>query len=645
MISPNPNLFMLMADRVTDYAIFLLDPQGCILSWNAGAAVIKQYRASEVIGKHFSLFYTAADIARGWPAFELERATSEGRFEDEGWRVRKDGSHFWANVIITALRDETGTLVAFSKITRDLTVRKQQQESLRQSEERFRLLVDGVQDYAIYMLSPEGTITSWNLGARRIKGYEASEIIGKHFSAFYSDDDIALGKPWAELAVAKEHGRAEEEGWRVRKDGSRFWARVVVTALHDSQGVLRGFAKVTQDLTQRRHAEALANSVRNVNDFIAVLAHELRNPLAPIRNAVQLQKLLPEGSPAREAARLVIERQTAQLSRIVDDLLDTSRITRGTMLIDRKPTDLSAVVTRAVETARPAIKAGQHTLEVEMPDEPLAVLGDALRLDQVLTNLLDNAARYTPPGGHITVMVYAARVDGYLNACISVRDTGRGIDPSMFNAIFDMFVQGKATLLRPVGGLGVGLALARAIVELHHGCVEVKSEGPGKGAEFIVCMPLLAPVQQELSVPKPQAARVHAGALLPRLPELGHGPRVLVVDDNVDAAVVLAELLAMHGYQAMAVHDGPTAITQADGFRPDIILLDIGMPGMNGLEVARRLRERNLQPRPFIVAVTGWGKEEDQLRSREAGFDLHLVKPVEEMRLLEVLGAQARVLN
>jgi PAS domain S-box-containing protein len=644
MTIPDPKLFMLMTERVTGYAIFLLDPKGCILSWNLGAAAIKQYRGDEVIGKHFSLFYTAADIARGWPAFALERATMEGHFEDEGWRVRKDGSRLWANVNITALRDEQGRLLAFSKITRDLTVRKQEEESLRESEERFRLLVDGVQDYAIYMLSPEGKITSWNLGARRIKGYEASEILGKHVSRFYSQDDIALGKPWTELAMAKEHGRAEDEGWRVRKDGSRFWARVVVTALHDSDGALRGFAKVTQDLTQRRHAEALESSASNINDFIAVLAHELRNPLAPICNAVQLQKLIPAGDPAHEGARLIIERQSAQLSRIVDDLLDISRITRGTMPIDRKPTDLCAVVARAVETARATFEAGQHTLEVELPGEPIEVLGDALRLDQVLANLLSNAARYTGRGGHITVKVFTAQSDDHVNACISVRDTGQGIEPSMLKAIFGMFVQGKDSLQRPIGGLGVGLALSRAIVELHHGSIKVKSEGLGKGAEFLVRMPLMAPGQLELGVSDAQAEREPAEAVRPML-DAGHGRRVLVVDDNVDAAVVLAGLLAMHGYQAIAVHDGATAIDRAEGFRPDVILLDIGMPGMNGLEVARRLRERNHHPRPFIVAVTGWGKAEDALRTEEAGCDAHLVKPVEELRLLEVIGTQARVLH
>ena len=233
---PDPALFQLMASRVQDYAIFLLDTTGRITSWNAGAMRIKQYLPHEIIGRHFSIFYTPEDIARDWPAAELKRATMDGRYEDEGWRIRKDGSRFWANVVITALRDDQGRLLAFSKITRDLTDRKRQEENIRQSEERFRLLVEGVQDYAIYMLSPDGVITSWNPGASRIKGYAAGEIIGKHFSRFYSTGDIEAGKPWAELAMAREHGRAEDEGWRIRKDGSRFWANAVITALRDGGG-------------------------------------------------------------------------------------------------------------------------------------------------------------------------------------------------------------------------------------------------------------------------------------------------------------------------------------------------------------------------------------------------------------------------
>lgn len=633
---PKAELFKLMADRVQDYAIFLLDLEGRVSSWNTGAAAIKRYAAHEIIGKHFSIFYTPADIARGWPTYELKRAMTEGRFEDEGWRVRKDGSRFWANVIITALRDDRGVLQAYSKITRDLSDRKRQEESLRHSEERFRLLVDGVQDYAIFMLDPFGTVTSWNMGARRIMGYDASEITGKHFSRFYGSEDIEAGKPWTELAIAREHGRVEDEGWRVRKDGSRFWARVVVTTLTDTDGSLRGFAKVTQDLTLRRHSEALELTAANVNDFIAVLAHELRNPLAPIRSAVQLQKITSPGDPQYDKMREIIERQSGQLARIVDDLLDITRITRGTLSIDKKPSDLAGVVNRSIETARPNIEAGMHKLDLNLPEDRMTVNCDELRLTQALTNILNNAARYTSPGGHIAVTVSRSDSVDAPAAHISVRDNGRGIEPGLLRSIFGMFVQGKDPLQRPTGGLGVGLALTRSLVELHHGTIEARSEGRGKGAEFIVTLPLIETERKEFPSAPEKAA--------PKKDE-GRKHRILVVDDNVDAAVALSALLKKHGHDVLEVHDGVEALQAYEGFRPEIVLLDIGMPGVNGLDVARRLRQRNRSPRTLIIAVTGWGKSEDETLSRDAGFDLHLVKPVDEAELLKALGKQSLVLH
>ncbi|MGV3592343.1 MAG: PAS domain-containing sensor histidine kinase, partial [Gammaproteobacteria bacterium] len=402
---PDPELFELMANSVTDYAIFLLDSRGHVASWNPGASRIKGYAADEIIGRHFSIFYGQQDVARGWPEYELREAARTGRFEDEGWRVRKDGSCFWANVVITALRNADGELLAFSKITRDLSERRSAEEELRQSEERFRLLVEGVQDYAIFMLDANGVITSWNAGAEKIKGYTAQEILGQHFSKFYAPEDIKDGKPEAELALARVHGHAEDEGYRVRKNGSRFWARVVVTPLYDEQGGLRGYAKVTQDLTQRKHAEALETVSKSINEFIAVLAHELRNPLAPIRSAVEVLKDDP--AVGAEAAPIVsiIDRQSGQLMRIVDDIIDASRITRGTFSIVKQPTNVRDIVTRSVEAARPGIDSAGHELTLEMTDAPLTVIGDEVRLTQALTNLLNNATRYTEPGGKVRLRV------------------------------------------------------------------------------------------------------------------------------------------------------------------------------------------------------------------------------------------------
>ncbi len=629
---PEAELFQMMAQRVRDYAIFLLDVNGHIMSWNAGAQLIKHYAPEEIIGRHFSAFYTPDDIQRQWPDHELKVAQREGRFEDEGWRVRKDGSRFWAAVTITALRDDGGRLVAFSKITRDMTQRKQEQERLRQSEERFRLLVEGVQDYAVYMLSPEGLITSWNSGARRIKGYDAAEIVGSHVSRFYLEEDVQANKPWSELAVAREHGRAEDEGWRVRKDGSKFWARVVVTALHHDDGRLRGFAKVTQDLSQRRHSEALEVTAKRINDFIAVLAHELRNPLAPIRNAAQMLKSLKPGEPGQEAMVQAIDRQSAQLTRLVDDLLDIGRVTRGSLSIQAESVDVADIVSRAVEAVRPIVEREKHTLKVSSPSRALVVSGDRVRLTQALTNVLNNAAHYTDPGGQIVLRVEVGKAQsGQETVRIQVQDTGRGIEPALLGSIFGMFVQGRDPVSRAGTGLGVGLALARSIVELHHGTLTGESPGTGKGSTFTLELPLLAA--------KPPAQDKHRRSQA--VPEAGASRRILVVDDNVDAAAILSILLRQHGHEVHTVHDGVSALHATEGFRPDIILLDIGMPGMSGYEVARRLRERASDPHPLIVAVTGWGTQDERQRAAEAGFDLHLVKPVDEDQILQVLGERS----
>ncbi len=293
--------FRLLVMGVKDYAIFMLDTNGVVTTWNTGAEYIKGYSASEIIGSHFSRFYPPESIKRDLPQQELHGAMMQGRFEDEGWRVRKDGSRFWANVIITAMRNPAGQLIGFSKITRNLSERRHHEEALRQSEERFRLLVDGVTEYAIMMLDATGTLVSWNSGAERIKGYKSHEILGKHFSHFYPTEAILTNEPWKHLEEARERGRAANEGWRVRKDGRLFWAGTVITALYDAEGQLYGFAKVTQDLTQRRHAEALADTAQRMHEFIAMLAHELRNPLAPIRNAVALMGRKGLNDPAVES--------------------------------------------------------------------------------------------------------------------------------------------------------------------------------------------------------------------------------------------------------------------------------------------------------------------------------------------------------
>jgi PAS domain S-box-containing protein len=601
-----------LVSDVQDYAIFLLDPGGHVASWNAGAERIKGYSEREIFGKHFSVFYPPEAIAEGVPESVLRIASLEGRFADEGWRLRKDGSRFWASVVITAIRDREGVLRAYFKITRDLSERREAEMALRQSEERFRLVVDGVVDYAIFMLTPEGNVASWNQGAERLKGYKASDIIGSHFSRFYPPEAIAQGKPAWELQQAIEYGRVEDEGWRLRKDGSRFWANVVITALHGEDGRLRGFAKVTRDLTQRRQIEKLQEADHQKNQFLAMLAHELRNPLAPMRTALHI--LASPQAPAESAARAreIAEHQVTHMSRLLDDLIDISRIGEGVIDLRREVVDVAARIVSAVQRVRPLVQERQLRLTVDGIEGSLFIDIDPTRLEQVLNNLLSNAAKYTDPGGHIWV---SAEREGS-TAVIRVRDSGIGIDPVLIPRIFDLFVQGERRLDRSVGGVGVGLTLVRKLVEMHEGTVEARSPGPGKGSEFIVRLPCVEEVRP--------AARSQEDA-----EGLTGGPpfRILVADDNPDAADALGLLLEMEGDETRVAYDGSSALAVAETFLPDVVLLDIGMPGLDGHEVARKIRADPAMKESLLIAISGWGTAEDRMTSRRAGFDHHLVKP------------------
>ncbi len=617
-------LYEMAVQSVRDYAIFLLDPEGRIMSWNAGAQVLKGYEPEEVIGQHFAIFYPEEAKRREWPKRELEMAMLEGRFEDEGWRLRKDGSRFWANVVITCLRDNSGDLLGFSKITRDLTVRRQQEERLRLSEERFRLMVDAVSDYAIYMLDKDGLVVSWNSGAQRIKGYSSAEIIGRHYSRFFIPDDIEAGAPWKELATARSMGRAEVEGWRVRASGERFWARAVLTPVYDVAGHIAGFAKVTQDLTQRQHTEEMETAARRIHEFIAMLAHELRNPLAPIHTAAEAMARMPSDDPAQNDLRSIIARQSRHLARIVEDLLDINRITRGTLSLERANLDSRELVARGVEIARPAMDAAKHQLEVSLPEEAGHVMGDPDRLTQVLANVLNNASRYTPPNGSISVSL--DEEDGEVT--IRVRDNGRGIEARNLERIFNLFDQGDVVAPSAAGGLGIGLSLAKRVVEMHGGTIEARSGGANQGSEFVIRLPVVQREERELRPAEVFHASVPTTASW----------RVLIVDDNADAATTLQLLIKRDGHDTQVVHDGIEALRAVKLFKPDIVFLDIGMPGIDGYEVARRLRDDDVSRQLVLVAVSGWSLPESKWR--EAGFDFHLSKPVHVGAIKKLLESQ-----
>jgi PAS domain S-box-containing protein len=521
----NDELFRLLVQSVKDYAIFLLDPTGHVASWNEGAQRIKGYAATEIIGKHFSVFYPEAAISIGWPEYELKMAALEGRFEDEAWRLRKDGSRFWADVVITAVRDETGTLRGFAKVTRDLTERKMAEETVRLSEERYRMLVEHVRDYAIFMLDLEGRVITWNSGAQKLKGYHADEIIGKHFSCFYTPEDLLAGWPDRELEIAREEGSVEHEGWRVRKDGSHFWANVVLTAVYNRQGELQGFSKVTRDMTERRRFEEntrqlnselqvrvdeLAETNRTLAEksdenetFVYSVSHDVRGPLVNLqgfshelqRSGEELARLI-EGernlsAPVRERALRIVNEDMAEsirfmrtavihLSNIIDALLRLSRL--GRVVYQQQEVDVAAIVRRIADSLRDA--SGRQCAEIVVNDLP-PVSADSAAIEQVFNNLIGNALRYSDPSRPCCVVIGGAPSENGRSIVYYVKDNGLGIPQSAIPKLFTAFRRFHPDV---APGEGTGLAAVRRIVDRHHGTIRVESK-EGEGSTFYIELP------------------------------------------------------------------------------------------------------------------------------------------------------------
>ncbi|HEY4352746.1 MAG TPA: PAS domain S-box protein [Paraburkholderia sp.] len=628
LIDAGSERFAQIVQDIQDYAIFMLDRGGHVMSWNAGAQHIKGYWPDEIVGRHFSTFYSAEDKASGKPERELVLAEQYGRVEDEGWRIRKDGTKFWANVVITALRGADGRLRGFAKVTRDLTARRAAEEKLRQSEERFRLMVESVKDYAIFMLDADGKVATWNAGAMQIKGYRRDEILGRPISVFYGADDNAALKPQRELEIAAKFGRIEDEGWRVRKDGSMFWANVVITAVRDSTGRLLGFAKVTRDMSERKRLEELEVSSRRMSEFLATLAHELRNPLAPVRNAVSAMQLAPNTDPLLRQCRDVIDRQISHLTRLVDDLLDIGRITTGKIELRTAAVEMQEVIARSVEAARPFTDGRGQTIKVVLPATPLVVRGDLTRLVQVLQNLLNNASKFSPNGTQISIHVGTER----RAVVVRVKDHGRGIPEHALNSIFDLFMQEGHAQNPTDTGLGIGLTLCRSLVELHGGAIQAASAGRGHGSTFTVRLPLAAGSGPDHDDPLPPVMAVTDRTAL----------RVLVVDDNRDSADSLAVLLEMKGHEARVAYDGASALAAAKIYLPQLVLTDLAMPNVDGFGLLRELRSNPMLSLTRIVAMSGFGQSSDREQSLAAGFDAHLVKPLEMSVLNELLESVAR---
>jgi PAS domain S-box-containing protein len=494
------------------------------------------------------------------------------------------------------------------------------------NEDLFRVWLETVKDFAIFMVATDGTVASWNVGAERIFGYSEAEILGRSFECIFTPEDRRNGVPAQEIQEARAEGHGWDDRWQVRKDGTRFWASGLLTPLRTENGALRGFVKVLRNNTERklledelrRRARELLEADRRKNEFLAMLSHELRNPLAPILNSIHVLRQSESQDDAIVQSSTTIERQVIHLKRLVDDLIDVARVTSGKIQIRKDLVRLGEILDRAIEDIEPTLTERQHELTVSIAPEPIWVEADPTRLEQILVNLLSNAAKYTEPGGHIALLAQVVDEE----AEIRVSDDGIGIDPGLLPNVFNLFTQADDSLDRAQGGLGIGLTLTKTLVEMHGGTIVAVSDGLGKGSAFVVRLPVTTAPESE-----PTIARADKSVKAPH-----RSRRVLVVDDNIDAAASLSLFLRRAGHVVEVAHEGATALKAAQVFAPDFVLLDIGLPGMNGYDVARALR--GLTPAK-LIAMSGYTQEDD---TQGSVFNEYLVKPVNPDTLLTLLA-------
>jgi PAS domain S-box-containing protein len=603
--SISPSAYELLIQGVIDYAIYMLDPTGQVVSWNPGAERIKGYTSGEIIGQHFSRFYAPEDRAAGLPERALQIAFEAGRFSAEGWRIRKDGGRFWAMVVIDPIWQD-GRLLGFAKITRDMTEQRQAQIAALESERRFRLLVEGVTDYAIFMLNPQGFVANWNRGAERIKGYAASEIIGRHFSLFYLPEDAAAGVPARALGTARDHGRFEAEGWRVRKDGNRFWASVVIDAIYDN-GELIGFAKITRDLTERRETQLQleqsreqlfqAQKMEAVGQLTGGLAHDFNNLLTGIAGSLELLKARVAQGRLEELERYIdaAESAASRATALTHRLLAFAR--RQTL--DPKPILASQLIADMEDLIRRTV-GPEIALEMIFAPGLWPTLCDPNQLENAILNLCINARDAMPEGGRLTIAISNTSVEGpdagqdlqpgpYV--VIAVTDTGMGMSPEVIARAFDPFFTTK-----PTGrGTGLGLSMIYGFAKQSGGQVQIRSE-IGRGTTMRIYLPrFTGPAEHR----KEQAERSEP-------PRAEAGQAVLVVDDEASIRMLVAEVLDELGYATMEAGDGASGLeVLLSDRRIDLLVTDVGLPGgMNGRQMADAARQA--RPDLKVLFITGY---------------------------------------
>ena len=615
--------FKLLVQSIVDYAIYLLDPGGIVTSWNAGAERIKGFQTDEIIGKHFSLFYTEEDRQAGTPQKVLETARREGKFEGEGWRVRKDGSRFWASVVVDRIQNEQGELVGFAKITRDMTERRNAEQALLDAERRFRILVQGVTDYAIFMLDPEGRVANWNAGAQRIKGYSPDEIVGEHFSRFYTPEELDIGVPKRAIETARTTGRYEAEGWRVRKDGTRFWASVVLDAIHDEDGKLLGFAKITRDMTEKREAQLRLEESREqlfrsqkmeaLGQLTGGLAHDFNNLLTAILGAADL------------ASRNVD--QPEKLKRMLDGIRNSAQrgagLTKQLLAFARaqpleiKQVELREFMGEVATLVRPSLRSDIE-LVTEISDQLWPIDSDPAALELAILNLAFNARDAMKDGGCLRISAHNVVLNGQPeglkgeHVALKVSDTGTGMSPETRDRVFEPFFTTKSF----GEGTGLGLSQVFGFAKQIGGGVTVESE-LGKGSTFTLYLPASRGANAA-------ETKVNGATAL---------GRVLVVEDDTLVAELAAGMLQELGYEAIVAHSAKEALDRlAGGEKPRLIFSDIVMPGgITGIELARKVRNRF--PELPILLTTGYSEQV----AGTHGFPV-LQKPYELDTLAGALG-------
>jgi PAS domain S-box-containing protein len=661
----------LLVEGAKDYAIVMLDAQGHLVSWNAGAAEITGWSAAEVIGRHLDCLYPRDEDSAGHARRVLEISEVTGEHREISERLRKDGSRFWADVTISAIRSETGQLRGFAKVTRDITERRRAEEERERSREGLARLAEAslkvvretnvsgmlqvISEAALVLTDARiavcghGCVTGQFIvgGSARApgapecppgreflveKGGVYMDLLDGADSIRLTDAELRAHPRWWGLPDCHVSMRgllgAKLTGRNARSSGMLLVTdKALGEFTAEDESLLRQLATLASLALQ--HVEvriALEESDRQKNQFLGMLSHELRNPLAPIRNSLFILESAAPGGEQALRAKNVIDRQVSHLTRLVDDLLDVTRISRGKVLLQRELLDVCDVARRAVEDCRSVFAKNCLDLQLQLPERPLWISGDRTRVTQIIGNLLHNSAKFTEPGGKATVVVQESTP--LQQALLHVRDTGIGIAPEMLPRIFEAFAQADTTLDRSKGGLGLGLALVKGLVEMHGGTVSVESGGLGKGAEFTVRFPLEV-------LGTPAAAPVRGAA------SSGGARRVLVIEDNVDAADSLREALELGDHMVEVAYSGAEGIEKARAFGPDVVLCDIGLPGMDGYAVARVMRGDPELSRALLVALTGYALPEDVAKAKAAGFAIHLAKPPSLRKLEELLGQAA----